>query len=63
MMIWMSEGYQDRSGIGGACMRDQRSHPFSHDNLYHTLLGAMGVRTDFHKGAMDGLDTCRTGEN
>ena len=63
MLLWMSEGYQARSGIDGDCMRRQRSEPTSHDNLYHTLLGAMAVRTDFYQGAMDVLEACRRGGN
>ena len=63
MMIWMSDGYQARSGIDGDCMRRQRTTPTSHDNLYHTLLGAMAVKTDAYQGAMDVLEACRRGGN
>jgi lipid A ethanolaminephosphotransferase len=61
MLVWMSDGYQARSGIDGACLQRQRSTRYSHDNLYHTLLGAMDVRTDFYRGAMDVLALCRAG--
>jgi lipid A ethanolaminephosphotransferase len=58
LIVWMSDGYRARFGIDGACMRRQLSRPYSHDNLYHTLLGAMGVRTDFYRGKMDVLEAC-----
>ncbi len=63
MLVWMSDGYQARAGIDGACLQRQRSTPYSHDNLYHTLLGAMAVRTDFYRGAMDVLAHCRAAGN
>jgi lipid A ethanolaminephosphotransferase len=63
MIVWMSDGYRARFGVDGACLRRQLSRPYSHDNLYHTLLGAMAVRTDHYRGAMDVLDACRTGGN
>ncbi|MDB5760523.1 MAG: hypothetical protein JWM30_3812, partial [Burkholderia sp.] len=63
MILWMSDGYRARFGVDGACLRQQLSRPYSHDNLYHTLLGAMAVRTDHYRGAMDVLDACRTGGN
>jgi lipid A ethanolaminephosphotransferase len=58
LIVWMSDGYRARFGIDGACLRRQQSRPYSHDNLYHTLLGAMGVRTDFYRGKMDVLEAC-----
>ena len=63
LIVWMSDGYRARFGIDGACLRRQLSRPYSHDNLYHTLLGAMGVRTDFYRGKMDVLDACRAAGN
>lgn len=63
LIVWMSDGYRARFGIDNACMRRQVTGAYSHDNLYHTLLGAMGVRTDFYQGAMDVLEACRAGGN
>jgi lipid A ethanolaminephosphotransferase len=63
LILWMSDGYRARFGIDNACMRRQLSRPYSHDNLYHTLLGAMGVRTDFYQGKMDVLEACMASGN
>ena len=63
MIVWMSDGYRARSGIDQACMRRQVSTAYSHDNLYHTLLGLMEARTDFYRGGMDMLAPCRSGGN
>lgn len=63
LIIWMSDAYRARFAIDSACMRGQLPRPYSHDNLYHTLLGAMGARTDFYRGAMDVMETCRATGN
>lgn len=63
LIVWMSGGYRARFGIDGACMRRQLSRPYSHDNLFPTLLGAMGMRTDFYQGKMDVLEACMAAGN
>ena len=60
MLMWMSDGYRARFGIDSACMRRQQTAAYSHDNLYHTLLGAMGARTDFYRRGMDIAAACRS---
>ena len=60
MLMWMSDGYRARFGIDSACMQRQQTAALSHDNLYHTLLGAMGARTDFYRRGMDIAAACRS---
>jgi lipid A ethanolaminephosphotransferase len=59
-MLWMSEGYGQRFGINDACLRSQLSGRFSHDNLYHTVLGAMATRNAVYQPALDMLAACRS---
>jgi lipid A ethanolaminephosphotransferase len=33
--------------------------PLTHDNLYHTMLGLMDVKTPSYKPALDALASCR----
>jgi lipid A ethanolaminephosphotransferase len=58
-ILWMSDGYRQRFGIDGDCIRASLGSPFSHDNLYHTVLGAMGVKNDIYANDMDILAACR----
>lgn len=60
MLIWMSDGYRARFGIDSGCMQRQQSNAYTHDNLYHTLLGLTGMRTDFYRRAMDIAAVCRS---
>jgi lipid A ethanolaminephosphotransferase len=59
MLVWMSEGYRRRAGVDMACLRARASRPASHDNLYHTLLGSLGVRSDAYQPDRDLLAGCR----
>ncbi|MFL6716576.1 MAG: phosphoethanolamine transferase [Burkholderiaceae bacterium] len=62
LLLWMSEGYQQRMGIDGHCLERRLGQPFSHDNLYHTLLGMMAARDPHYRAAMDLLATCRVSD-
>jgi lipid A ethanolaminephosphotransferase len=59
-IVWMSQGYMARFGMNDQCLRDQTGKAFSHDNLYHTVIGAMGESNDLYRKRMDVLAACRT---
>jgi lipid A ethanolaminephosphotransferase len=59
MLVWMSEGYRRRARIDMTCLRARASQPASHDNLYHTLLGSLGVQSDAYQADHDLLAGCR----
>lgn len=59
LIFWMSDGYRKRFSINAACISAQLNKQFSHDNLYHTVLGAMGVTNAVYRRAMDMLDSCK----
>ena len=42
-------------------MRTVTARALSHDNLYHTVLGAMGVRTARYSRSLDAMAACRQG--
>lgn len=62
LLLWMSDGYQRRMGIDGHCLARQLGQPFSHDNLYHTLLGMMATRDRHYRAGMDLLAACRVSD-
>lgn len=59
LLLWLSDGYRQRMGIADGCLRHQLDKPFSHDNLYHTLLGMMATRDRHYRADMDLLAGCR----
>ncbi len=59
LVIWMSDGYAANQRIDRECLRAQRHAPYSHSNIFHSLLGAFGVQTEFYKQDRDILAQCR----
>lgn len=59
MILWLSEGLQRREGIRSACLEKRRTAPLSHDNLFHSVLGLMDVRTDAYQPQRDLFRPCR----
>jgi lipid A ethanolaminephosphotransferase len=59
MLFWASSGYLQRTGLSMACMRGRAHDAVSHDNIYHTVLGAMAVRDAVYDSSMDLLASCR----
>ena len=58
-MFWFSEGYAEANGLDIDCVRKIRSEAFSHDNVFHTLLGLGGIKTSVYNPALDLISGCR----
>ncbi|MET0658717.1 MAG: phosphoethanolamine--lipid A transferase [Steroidobacteraceae bacterium] len=61
LVLWLSSGFARGDGVDVACVRAQAHEPMSHDNVFHTVLGAMGVRTPLYDPKLDIMSRCRTG--
>jgi len=60
LMTWFSDDTLKAKKIDLACLRDEaKTDKYSHDNLAHTLLGFMDVKTSAYKADMDILGKCR----
>ena len=59
LIVWTAPQYQSLSGLDVSCAKGLGPKAFSHDNVYHTLLGMMNVRTKVYNPALDMLATCR----
>ena len=57
-LIWMSQGYRQRFSIKKDCMQSHRHDVLTHDNIYHSVLGALGVRNGFYKKTLDMMSPC-----
>lgn len=59
MVMWFSSGFSHSRGIDVACVaREAGQVQASHDNLFHTVLGLMQVRTPEYKSGLDLLRGC-----
>ncbi|WP_086924879.1 phosphoethanolamine transferase [Variovorax sp. JS1663] len=59
MVMWFGPHTRERAGLSQACMEAGLDKPLTHDNLYHTVLGLMDVKTSSYKGRLDALASCR----
>ncbi len=59
MVLWL--GPQDRAPAAAqrACLAGQRDAALTHDNLFHSTLGLLGIRAAEYKQNLDAFATCR----
>ena len=58
-IVWMSDGYAGSHGIDRNCLLAHRTLPYSHSNIFHSLLGAFRVRTEVYDRDHDVFAQCR----
>jgi lipid A ethanolaminephosphotransferase len=58
LVLWTSRNYAARRQLDTACLRDNASRQASHDNVYHSLLGAAGLRNRAYRRERDLLQDC-----
>ena len=59
MVWWLSEGFKESRGINSACLKEKASAALSHDNLFHSVLGLLGVSTQVYEMDLDISAACR----
>lgn len=59
MILWMSKAFQDKFGIDQSCVAAKTDNVLSHDNLFHSLLGMLDIKTDERNPALDIFATCK----
>lgn len=59
MVLWMSPAAEADARLQSACLAAQRDVPLSHDNLFHTVLGLLGIRASDYKPTLDAFAACR----
>ncbi len=61
MLLWLSADYSKRSGVDPACLKQQAAAgSSSHDNLFHTTMGLLGVRNEVYAEGLDLTSRCRS---
>jgi lipid A ethanolaminephosphotransferase len=58
-LMWFGRNYDE---LDRAALMAKRGQPFSHDNLFHTVLGFMEIETSIYRRELDILDSCRKPE-
>jgi lipid A ethanolaminephosphotransferase len=53
MLAWLSPGANERLSLPDRCLAAVTKQSYSHDNLFHTMLGMYGVRTAAYQADLD----------
>lgn len=59
MLMWLSSGFAAASAIDRTCLRARSTQSASHDHLFHSMLGLMGVQTSVYDPKLDLVAACR----
>ena len=57
-MLWLSDGYKSRFKIDTACVGQRAGQPYSHDNIFHSVLGMLNIQTTVYKPELDIFQPC-----
>ena len=58
MLAWLSAAMQKRSSVRMDCLRQHAATALSHDNLFHSVLGLLDVRTALYHKDLDWFAAC-----
>jgi lipid A ethanolaminephosphotransferase len=58
MITWLSPGFEQLSRVNTRCLQANRDKPLSHDNLFHSVLGLMAVKTTAYQRERDFFAAC-----
>lgn len=58
LLVWLSPQFAADRGVDMSCLRQRRSESLSQDNLFHSVLGLMQVRTPEYNASLDLFAPC-----
>jgi len=59
LVVWLSPEMSGSTDVDTACLRQHAGQHYSHDNLFHSVLGLMGVSTQDYDSGRDIFSGCR----
>ena len=59
MTMWFSPGYASSFALDTDCLSRRATQPAAHDNLFHSVLGLLDVKTEIYEPSMDLAAGCR----
>lgn len=58
MVAWLSPGWRTQLGARARCLQQRRVQELAHDNVFHSLLGLLDIRTSVRDPALDLTAPC-----
>ncbi len=59
MIVWFAPPAAPAARSVSACLREQRDRPLTHDNLFHSVLGLLGIAAAEYQPGLDAFAACR----
>jgi lipid A ethanolaminephosphotransferase len=59
MLMWFSNDFRREFHISESCLRSKLDDKFSHDNIFHSLLGLLNIESRHYKKNLDIFKGCR----
>jgi lipid A ethanolaminephosphotransferase len=59
MLLWLSAAFEQTAQLSRSCLEAQRHQALTHDHLFHTTLGLLGIATQAYRPALDALKACK----
>ena len=61
LLVWMSNAFMAEKNISFNCLHNKAQRDaFSHDNIFHSVLGVMDISTALYKPSLDIFKSCRS---
>lgn len=60
LFLWLSDDYAIANSINTECLKQNNTLNYSHDNLFHTVLGMLNIQTKVYNPELDIVKPCRT---
>lgn len=57
-IFWASPGFYKDRKLAKECLSSLRTHSFSHDNIFHSLLGLVDIQTKYYQPELDIFHSC-----
>lgn len=58
MILWLSDSFRNRFKLDQGCLAARAGQHFSHDNIFHSTLGMLGISTAIYNPKLDLFSAC-----
>jgi lipid A ethanolaminephosphotransferase len=58
LIVWLSKSYAKSFNINTPCLQQHINRPYSQDNLFHSMLGLMAIKTKLYNPKLDIFASC-----
>ena len=58
-IMWLSPEFASNFNIDTACLKQHSNEAYSHDNLFHSVLGMLDIQTGEYDAELDIFNRCR----